>query len=60
MIFFSSYTIKHLKHKCPAKQHLKMLSAQVVCCIYLLTLLSNGSIDASSVDQDQTALIVAV
>ena len=31
------------------------MSAQVVCCIYLLTLLNNVSIDANSVDPYQTA-----
>ena len=35
--------------------HLKMLSVQVICCIYLLTLLTNVSIEANSVDPDQTA-----
>ena len=36
--------LKHLQ-----KLRLKMSSAQVVCCIYLLTLLTNVSVDAKSV-----------
>ena len=34
---------------------LKLSSANVVCFIYLLTLLTNVSIEANSVDPDQTA-----
>ena len=34
-----------------------MLSAVVVCCKYLLTLLTNLSTEANSVDPDQTAHI---
>ena len=41
------------------KMHLKM-SASVICRIYLLTLLTNVSIEANSVDQDQTASMGAV
>ena len=43
--------------KAPVKLHLKILSAQVICCItlYLLTLLSNVNIDANSVDFGQAA-----
>ena len=36
--------------------HRKMLSADIICCIYLLTLLTNVSIEANRVDLDQTAL----
>ena len=39
---------------------LKMLSAEVVCCRYLLTVLSRWSTDVNSVDPDQTAPIGAV
>ena len=47
--------------KAPSKMNLKMLSATVVvCCIYLLTLLTNQSIEANSVDTDQTAPTGAV
>ena len=35
--------------------HLEMPSTQVVCCIYFLTLMSNVSVEANSVDADQTA-----
>ena len=35
--------------------HLKMLSAEVICCTYFITLLVNISIGTSSVDPDQTA-----
>ena len=38
--------------KAPAKNAFKMLSAQLVCCIYSLTLLTNVSIEANSVDPD--------
>ena len=34
--------------------------AKVICCIYLLTLLTNVSMEANSVDQDQTAPVGAV
>ena len=37
------------------KLYLKILSAQVVWYIFLLTLLSNISVEANSVDPDQTA-----
>ena len=36
--------------------HLEMSSAQVICCVYLLTLLTNASVEANSVVPDQTAL----
>ena len=36
--------------------HMKMLSAKVVCCIHLLTILTNVSEEANSVDQDQSDL----
>ena len=36
--------------------HLKMLPAYVVCCIYLLSLFTNVSIEANSVDPYQTAV----
>ena len=42
------------------KWNLKILSAQVICCIYFLTLLKNINIDVYSVDSDQTATIGAV
>ena len=32
-----------------------MLSAEIICCMYLITLLVNGRIEANSVDPDQTA-----
>ena len=48
-IFMLSFT-----HKAPAKIHLKMSSVEVICCICLLTLLSNVNLDANSVHQDQT------
>ena len=35
--------------------HLKIVSALVVCFIYLLTLLTNVSVNANSEDPDQTA-----
>ena len=38
----------------------RLLSENVVCCIHLLTLLSNESIEAHSVDPDQTAPTGAV
>ena len=40
---------------CLQKKDLKMLSVQVICCIYLLTLLTNVSLEANSVDPDQTS-----
>ena len=40
--------------KAPEKKHLKMLSAQVVRCIYLLKLLAKASVEANSVNPDQT------
>ena len=40
--------------------HLKMSSAEVVCCRYFLPLLTDLSIEANSVDPDQTAPIEAV
>ena len=42
------------------KMHLKMLNALDVGCIYLLILLTNVSIKANSIDQDQTARVGAV
>ena len=35
--------------------HLKILSAEVVCCKYFLTLLSNVNIEANSIGPDKTA-----
>ena len=35
--------------------HLKMLSAEVICCIHLLTLLTYVSVETNSVDPNQTA-----
>ena len=40
--------------------HLKMLSAEVVCCKYLPIITDELSIEANSVDPDQTAPIGAV
>ena len=40
--------------------HMKMTSAEVVCCKYCLTLLTNLSIEANGVDPCQTAPIGAV
>ena len=40
--------------------HPKMTSAKVVCCTYLLTLLTNESIEAISVDPDQITFVGAV
>ena len=39
--------------------HLKMLSASVIRCIYLLTLLTYVIIEANNVDPDQTVPIGA-
>ena len=38
------------------KMHLKMLPAYAICCIYLLSLLTNVSIEADSVDPYRTAV----
>ena len=55
-VFFSFLTFK-----APAKiLLLKIISAEVVCCIYLLTLLSNVSVETNSVDPDQSSPIGAV
>ena len=40
--------------------HLKMLSAEVVCCKYLPNITDELSIEANSVDPEQTAPIGAV
>ena len=40
--------------------HLKMLSAEVVCCKYLPNITDKLSIEANSVDPEQTAPIGAV
>ena len=45
--------------KTPAKNHLKILSAFVVCCKFLLTLFNKVKY-RDSVDSDQTAPIGAV
>ena len=37
------------------KLHLKMASAEVVCCLEMLTLRTNLCIQINSVDPDQTA-----
>ena len=42
------------------KMHLKMLSAEVVCCKYLPNITDESSIEANSVDPEQTAPIGAV
>ena len=44
-----------LTFKAPAKMHLKMSSAELICFIYLLTSLTNVSLQANSVDPDQMA-----
>ena len=53
-------TLFLLTLKVPAKMHLKILSALVVCLIYFLTILTNLSEEANSVDPDQTAPVGAV
>ena len=45
VIFIVQNFYKIVSLKVLAKAHLKMLSAYVVCCIYLLTLLANVSIE---------------
>ena len=44
----------------PWKKHLKMSSAEVVCCKYLPSISDELSIEANSVDPEQTAPIGAV
>ena len=44
--------------KAPVKNNPKMLSAKVVCYLHLLTLLSNVSEEANSVDLDQADLSI--
>ena len=51
-IFLTPSTLA-LKHQ--QKLNPKMLSAQVACCLYLITLLVNESINKKSVNPDQTA-----
>ena len=47
--------------KAPGKKmHLKMSSAEVVCCKYLPNITDELSIEANSVDPEQTAPIGAV
>ena len=46
--------------KVPRKMHLKMLPAEVVCCKKLPNITDELSIEANSVDQEQTAPIGAV
>ena len=46
--------------KTPAKIHLKIPSAFVVCCNFLLTLFNKLSIETNSVDPDQTAPICSL
>ena len=41
--------------KAPRKMHLKMSSAEVVCCKYLPNITDELSKDANSVDPEQTA-----
>ena len=50
----------HLTLRVPERINLKMLSALVVCCIFLLTLFDLCKMEANSVDPDQTAPIGAV
>ena len=50
-----SYPLKPKK-----KMHLKMSSAEVVCCKYLPNITDELSIEANSMDPDQTAPIGAV
>ena len=44
-----------LTHKTPIKMHLKISAAEVVCCKYLPNITDELSIEANSVDPDQTA-----
>ena len=54
-------TILVLTLKVPRKKmHLKMSSAEVVCCRYLLSITDQLTIKANSVDPEQTAYIGAV
>ena len=43
--------------KAPRKKYLKMSSAEVVCCKYLPNITDEFSIEANSVDTEQTAPI---
>ena len=55
-IFKALYNyLLRLNLKAPAKMHLKILFAFVICCIYLLALLTDVSVEANSFDPDQTA-----
>ena len=49
-----------LTFKAPAKMHIKVLSSNFLFCIYLLSLLTDVSIEGNSVDPDQTASTGAV
>ena len=46
--------------KAPKKMHLKILSAEVLCCKKLPNFTDELSLEANSVDPEQTALIGAV
>ena len=46
--------------KAPRKMHLKMSSVEVVCCKYLPGITDELSVEAYSVDPEQTAPIGAV
>ena len=61
-VIVCNYSKTTLTLKAPRKKciDLKMSSAEVVCCKYCLTLLTNLSIEANSVDPEQTAPIGAV
>ena len=52
--------IMPLTLKAATKMHLKMSSAEVVCCKYLPNIIDELSIEANSVDPEQTAPIGAV
>ena len=50
----------HLTLKRPRKMHLKMSSAEVVCCKKLSNITNELSIVANNVDPEQTAPVGAV
>ena len=57
-------SMRHPKHANPLsakkKMHLKMSSAEVVCCKWLPNITDEWSIEANSMDPEQTAPIGAV
>ena len=58
LLFLRGIYINPLSAK--KKMHLKMLSAEVVCCKLLPNITDELSIEANSVDPEQTASIGAV